>query len=167
MDSDGDSTEKHNLSSQQGSENSLRIRRNRPNSIVRKPRYVYSDPPWLAEKLAFTIVRQVYHYVLFFFFLIYITMLDFPILQFICCVSCNSAYVKIWFWWFIAMINLYIYVLCYFRLQKDEVIDLTRKIKSTCRKGMFKEAEGFAYKLSIMINAGKIMWILLFLLFVS
>ncbi|KAK1371107.1 hypothetical protein POM88_037199 [Heracleum sosnowskyi] len=102
MDSNSDDTVKKSFSEPQGYENSLRIRRNRSDSSVKKPRYVYSDPPWIAKRLAFTIVRQ-----------------------------------------------------------KDQVLELTRKIKKTCRKGRFKEAEDFAEKLSFMINQDQRLGVLL------
>ncbi|KAK1371125.1 hypothetical protein POM88_037217 [Heracleum sosnowskyi] len=95
MDSNSDDTA-------QGYANSLRIGRNRSDSSVRKPRYVYSDPPWIAKRLAFTIVRQ-----------------------------------------------------------KDEVLELTCKIKKTCREGMFEEAEDFAERLSFMINQDQRLGVLL------
>lgn len=41
-------------------------------------------------------------------------------------------------------------------LQKDKVIDLTRKIKNRVRKRLFEEAEDFTEELSIMNNAGEI-----------
>ncbi|XP_074335703.1 importin subunit alpha-8-like [Apium graveolens] len=54
MHSDSDNT----INNSEGFEKSLRTRRNRPDSLATKPRHIYSDPPWVAKQLAFTIQRQ-------------------------------------------------------------------------------------------------------------
>ncbi|KAK1371095.1 hypothetical protein POM88_037187 [Heracleum sosnowskyi] len=130
MDTDCDDTMKKGYS-EQGFENSLRIRRNRTESLIVKPRHIYSDPPWVAKQLAFTVERQELGLWIFFV----ASQIELPVIN-----TLN------WAW--SPSTREYLY-----RQLKNKIIDLSYKIKDRFHESLFDEAEDFTKELSVMIKA--------------